>query len=68
MCVFFPSIVYVPPALLSVPLLFKPANDLDFLVSDLRKVASNIWFQLLDLCLCNFPPFLCLLSEVHGPT
>ena len=31
-------------------------------------MASNIWFQLLDLCLCNFPPFLCLLSEVHGPT
>lgn len=44
-------------ALLSVPLLFKPANDLDFMVSDLKKMASNIWFQLLDLCLCNFPSF-----------
>lgn len=26
MCVFFPSIVYVPPALLSVPLVFKSAK------------------------------------------
>lgn len=50
-------------ALLSVPLLFKPANDLDFLVSDLKKWQAIYGFNcLIYVCVISSFP----LSALRG--
>lgn len=47
MCVFFPSIVYVPPALLSVPLVFKSAKGTHTLDVRPRTGVAFMSFELL---------------------
>ena len=47
MCVFFPSIVYVPPALLLVPLVFKSAKGTHTLDVRPRTGVAYMSFELL---------------------